>query len=87
MLPPEGARLRWSGARAVQLVSNGDGEITIDANGRRWRFAETARPVLELLVSGRDLTVEELGASGGLDDDRLRTFVKELIANGLVVLC
>ncbi len=88
--PPGDWRMKWNGARNLRVSSNGtDGEIALSANGRRWRFGESARPLLELLVSGRELSLQELKAAsnGTLDHGVVRAFVKELITNGLVVLC
>jgi hypothetical protein len=88
ILPPDGCRYRWNGARAAKVASNGAGEVYVDTHGRRWKFAEAARPVLEALVSDRDLTMEDLHKSGmKLDQATLRVFLGELIANGLVVVC
>lgn len=90
VLPPDGWRVRWNGAREVPLSSNGtQGTVTLSANGRRWMFAEAARPVLQLLLSGRELRQAELQAAAGdvLDANAVRTFVKDLITSGLLVAC
>jgi hypothetical protein len=87
VVPPEDFRFRWSAARDVQLRASAvDGEIALSAIGRCWRFAAAARPLLEILVSGRELTLDDLG-SGDVDRDTLRVFLRELVSNGLVVVC
>ncbi|HYP14094.1 MAG TPA: cupin domain-containing protein, partial [Bryobacteraceae bacterium] len=88
ILPEAETRFRWAAARYVPVVSHGSaGEVSIQANGRKWRFAQPARAILEQLVSGRELTMAELeSAAGGLGREVVQSFVKELVANGLVVL-
>ena len=87
VVPSEDFRFRWRGARNIQLTANGaDGEVAINSNGRHWRFAAAARPLLELLITGRELTLSDLRSSD-LDQETIRVFVKELVSNGLVVVC
>ena len=86
ILPPDEARVKWNGARLLP-VHRSDSEVTIDANGRRWRFAADAHPLLELLVSGREISLDELCRAGGaaLGPDVIRAFIRELVGEGLVV--
>jgi hypothetical protein len=88
VLPPEDYCLVWNGPRNVVLTSM-DGQVSVDTHGRRWKFAKAARPLLELIVSGRELTTADLmdAAEGRLDGETIHSFVRELISNGLVVLC
>jgi hypothetical protein len=89
MLPSESWRVRWNSARQASIASTGaDGEFAVAANGRRWTFAEASRPLLELLLSRRecDLSDLERAAAGTLPSDVIRTFIKELAANGLLVI-
>lgn len=76
----------WNGARRLALQTS-DGELILDANGRRWRFAEGARPLLEVLLSGREISVDELSstAAPALDRETVLSFVRELIKAGLIV--
>jgi hypothetical protein len=82
VLPPEGSafQVRWAGARRPVLLQSGD-EIHVEANGRRWRFAAAARPLLEVLTSGDPCSVAEFA-----DAATARAFVRELAINGLVVV-
>ena len=86
VLPPGRWRVQWPGNRPVRIETNGT-EIVIAAFGRRWRFVASARPVLELLVSGRECAQEDLEnvAKGTLNSNVIREFIKELVANGLLV--
>jgi hypothetical protein len=86
-LPTGTWRVQWSGNRPIQIESKGD-EIAIAVFGRRWKFVGSARPVLELLVSGRECTQEDIesAGSGCLTSTVIREFVKELVANGLVTI-
>ena len=87
VVPSGDFRFRWSGTRSTQLSANdADGEVAIDANGRHWRFAAAARPLLEALISGSELTLSDLRGSG-VDGETIRIFIKELVSNGLVVIC
>jgi hypothetical protein len=85
-LPPDGFRVKWNSPRAVPLKVV-DGEVTIQANGRRWRFAEAALPVLMALTDGREMSLEELLTVEGnvLDPETIRAFVGELASEGLLV--
>ena len=85
VLPSGNWRVQWSGRRPVQIEASTD-EIAIAAFGRRWRFASSARPLLEILVSGRECTKEDLesAAKARLTSATVREFVRELAANGLV---
>jgi hypothetical protein len=85
LVPAEDFRVRWASSRVTPLALNG--EVFLSANGRRWRFATAAAPVLHLLVSGRECGISELESAAGLDPDTTRAFVRELVENGLVVLC
>jgi hypothetical protein len=85
MLPERDFRVRWAASRATPLAMNG--QITLSASGRRWSFATPAAPLLELLVSGRECTLADLESTAPLDAATIREFLRELISNGLVVLC
>jgi hypothetical protein len=86
-LPTGTWRVQWSGNRPAQIETKGD-EIAIAVFGRRWKFVGAARPVLELLVSGRECTQEDIesAASGCLTSTVICEFVKELVANGLLAV-
>jgi ribosomal protein L16 Arg81 hydroxylase len=73
-------QVRWAAARRPHLEHAGS-EIHIKANGRRWRFAEGALPVLERLATGESCPVEEFG-----DSATVRAFLRELVENGLIVV-
>jgi hypothetical protein len=85
--PPGSWRVQWRGSRPVQIETNGD-EIAIATFGRRWRFVASARPLLELLVSGRECTQEDLESvtQGSLNSNVIREFARELITSGLLVV-
>jgi hypothetical protein len=71
------------------VSSNGaDGEIVVIASGYRWRFAQAALPLLDLLVSGRKCSITDLesAAGGALDSGVIQVFVSELVENGLLIL-
>ena len=87
VLPCGPWRVKWNGNRPVHIEATGD-ELTIAAFGRKWRFVVAARPLLELVVSGRECTEDDLAraAKGSFDSRVLREFVRELGANGLVVI-
>ena len=87
MLPPAGWRVQWRGNRPVHIETEGD-QIAIAAHGRRWSFIAAARPLLELLISGRECTEDDLDhvATGLVSSRVVRDFVRELAANGLVVV-
>lgn len=89
-LPGNGQqRLKFSPPRPVRLRDEPDtGSFSFDANGRSWRFAVAAKPVLEFLVAGRTTSSAELEEQfgGDLDPDTLRGLIAELIKEGLVVL-
>jgi len=86
---PEAAEVyfRWISARPVAFDPSNN-QVSITAAGRRWKFASAAAPVLKHLTSGQERTFHELvsAADGRLDADTIREFLKELVANGLVVV-
>lgn len=85
VLPPHSFAVRWTSSRATPLSMNG--EVTIAANGRQWRFSIAAAPVLDMLVSGARCGIEELEAASRVDSQTTRAFIRELVENGLVTLC
>jgi hypothetical protein len=88
VVPADGYTVRWSGSRppSIRRSDNGN-EITIVGNGRRWRFAPAAQPILALLASGQACSAAALRDSAGdLDAATVDAFVRELVVNGLAVL-
>jgi hypothetical protein len=87
VLPPGSWRVQWRGARPVVIETSGD-EIAISTFGRRWRFVASARPLLELLVSGREYAKEDLESltPGSLNAAVIQEFVREMVTNGLLVV-
>jgi hypothetical protein len=62
-----------------------DGAIAFEANGKAWRFAASAEPLLRTLAGG-PATIRQLrdAAAGALDEETIRQFVTELARHGLV---
>jgi hypothetical protein len=84
---PEGDfRVRWSGARAAKVTADGEGTVSVEALGRKWRFAASARPLLEALVMGEEFGTGQLTAAAGLDARIVRALLRELAAEGLVAV-
>jgi hypothetical protein len=87
IIPAEEWRVRWNGNRDLTIQTSSDGRIAVTAHGRRWEFAEAARPLLALLVLGEDCGPDDLArAAEGLSTEVIRTFVRELVTNGLLVV-
>jgi ribosomal protein L16 Arg81 hydroxylase len=86
VLPPEGEpfQVRWSSARLPHLERVNE-EVHVTAQGRRWRFASAATPLLEGLVSGQPLSVRDL-SNDALDPQTVRAFLRELASNGLIAV-
>jgi hypothetical protein len=74
-------RVRWATARRPHIEHAG-AELHVIANGRRWRFAPSAGPMLEKLSGGDTYEVRELSD----DAATARAFVRELLVNGLLVV-
>lgn len=89
-LPPETEPffLKWNAARAISAEPNRDREFAMALNGRRWRFAESARPIIELLVQKSCCSPAELceAVCHTLDCKTVRVFLGELVASGLAVI-
>jgi hypothetical protein len=85
VLPTQDWRVQWTGSRALPIETSGD-EIAISTQGRRYRFAPAARPLLETLLSGREYAREDLESAASLPNSTVEEFVRELAANGLVVV-
>jgi len=87
LLPAGGWRVKWTGSRDVRLQSTVPGEIAIHTNGRRWKFSETARALLTVLTSGHECSVDDLLAiDETIDPQTVHAFVKELVAEGLLIV-
>jgi hypothetical protein len=86
VLPPESEpfRVRWSSSR-LPAIEHAGAEVHIVAQGRRWRFAMAAAPLLELLASGQPSAMSDC-FNQGLDPQTARMFIRELVTNGLVVV-
>lgn len=82
-----GTVVRWTPPRPVELKAAA-GVVEVSCNRKRWRFAEPALAVLDPLASRRACTVGELceAAAGRLDERTVRTFLRELLLQGLVVI-
>lgn len=86
ILPAGSWRVQWTGSRPVHLEASGN-EITVAIYGRRWKFAAAARPLLDLLISGRACTNHDLESMAvELSPGVVRDFVRELVENGLAVV-
>ncbi|HEV2859862.1 MAG TPA: cupin domain-containing protein [Pyrinomonadaceae bacterium] len=87
-LPPNpSAVVRWAAPRPVEMKEEG-GAVEFVCVKKRWRFAPAALHVLRPLAERRVLSVAELceEARGSLDEKTVRTFVGELLLNGLVAV-
>ncbi len=84
---PDGEfRVRWSGARAARVNPEGELAISVEAFGRRWRFAAEARGLLEALVTGEEFGLRQLSTAAGLEAETVRALLQELAAEGLVAV-
>ena len=85
VLPPDSVSfvLRWNGARRMNFHDK-DGEVHFVAQGKRWRFAAAARPMLERLTAGATCSLGDLAELS--DAETARAFVAELVVNGLVAV-
>lgn len=77
--------LRLSAPRPFNLAVK-DGVLEFDCNRKRWRFAAEALPVFRRLENRNICSVSELceATAGTLDEKRVRTFINELLFNGLI---
>lgn len=77
----------WTPPRPVELRA-ANGVVEFSCNRKRWRFAEAALAVLGPLAARRACTIGELceAAAGRLDERTVRTFLRELLHQGLVVI-
>ena len=55
--------VQWSSARQPRIERTNQ-ELHVVAQGRRWRFASAAAPVIELLATGRPHSIADLSAQG-----------------------
>lgn len=77
-------RVQWSIPRVPRVEHTGS-EVHVTALGQRWRFAASAAPMLEKLVTGQPCAASDL-VTGELADSTVRLFLRELIAAGLIVV-
>lgn len=85
ILPEGDVHVRLLAPRPVELCF-ANGEVVFSCLKKRWRFAEDAVLVLRPLVERRVSSVAELieAARDRLDEERVRKFLAELIAQGLL---
>lgn len=83
VLPPGNVRLKWIVPRPVVLKGDSGGAIELLCHGKQWRFAASARPLLEILQEKGTCTISELH-SDSLDPQVVRSFIGELLAAGLL---
>jgi ribosomal protein L16 Arg81 hydroxylase len=86
MLPDGEFRVRWNAVRAARLKADGEQAVSVEALGRRWRFAAEAGPLLRALLTGEEFGLRQLATAGGLDVERVRALLRELAAEGVVVV-
>ncbi|HYO78088.1 MAG TPA: cupin domain-containing protein [Thermoanaerobaculia bacterium] len=82
--PAMTARVALAAPRALNIVRD-EQSIHFDANGRAWKFAAAAEPLLHALERG-PATVAELCNATTLDGSVVQQFVAELARHGLVNL-
>ncbi|HEX8255942.1 MAG TPA: cupin domain-containing protein [Thermoanaerobaculia bacterium] len=82
--PAMTARVALAAPRALNIVRD-EQSIHFDANGRAWKFAAAAEPLLHALERG-PATVAELCNATTLDGNTVQQFVAELARHGLVNL-
>jgi hypothetical protein len=83
---PESGFVRWASPLPVSVMPiNGPGEFSIECIGQKWRFAEAARPIIELLTDRKPHAIAEL--------ERVSTdakvgviFLRELVSYGLLAV-
>ncbi|OPF83793.1 hypothetical protein VT50_0203110 [Streptomyces antioxidans] len=70
------------------MLRGEDDAVTLTADGQEWTFDSVARPLLERLLDGSRVELQELVAlaEGALDHATVRTFVAELVKVGLVAV-
>ncbi|ANN16744.1 cupin [Amycolatopsis orientalis] len=83
-LLPDGdeAEVRFLVPRAV--LEEGDGRVTLLADGKRFVFAAAAAPVLKALLDGTPQAVKRLAELAELDRGTVRALLGELTAQGLL---
>lgn len=79
--------LGFNAPRPVKLEIN-DGAVELACIGKKWKFAIGALRVLKPLSEQRVCSISELcdEAKDELDEQTVRTFLRELLAHGLVVI-
>ena len=72
---------------AMKVDSN-RGVVEFSCNGKRWQFASESMAILSRLAEARACSVSELCevAGGQLEERTIRTFLNELIDNGLLTI-
>jgi hypothetical protein len=81
---PESGFLKWTSPIPASIESSiGSTDFSIACAGRKWRFAEGARPILERLLDRIPHAISEL-QSLGTDPDLTLIFLRELVSHGLL---
>lgn len=66
------------------IVKTTDEEAILDAVGKSWHFAREAAPMLELLATGRPVSIEQLHARVDLSVAQVKAFAEDLLLNGII---
>jgi hypothetical protein len=79
--------LRWLAPRPLNLRVE-DGVIKFSSQKKRWRFSAAALIILQRLETNRTCSISELCEIAGptLSPETVRTFLQELISNGLAAV-
>lgn len=83
---PESGFVEWASPLPVpRMSSNGSGEFSIECIGQKWRFAEAARPIIELLMDRKPHAIAELERVSA-DAKVVIIFLRELVTHGLLAV-
>lgn len=77
----------------VQLVcpravvhADAEATVTLEAAGQRWRLAADVHPILDLLITGRTVTLRELATVSGLDMVQVRSLLTQFMDAGIIAV-
>lgn len=72
--------------RRPPLLREASGQVELSLNGKKWRFASGAMPVLRVLVSGQPVSIGEVYAltRADLDSKTVHAFLAELLLQGVI---
>jgi hypothetical protein len=79
------SHVRWASRLPPVVTRSHDGTLTVASMGRSHTYTRSLEPIVLALVSGQELTGDELLALSGLSHEALRAFLLAGVGDGILI--